>query len=175
MKENLVIRDTRAEETDRVLAFYPQAFPDEDLRPVVSSLLAEETDVLSLAAFDGTTVIAHVLFTLCGSGSGKTGGALLAPLGVIPGWQKKGLGTKIVRAGLKRLQEIGVMQVFVLGDPAYYSRFGFMPESLIKPPCPIPDEWAEAWQSLPLAEQKRLNAGQLSVPKPWQDPALWAP
>jgi putative acetyltransferase len=49
----------------------------------------------------------------------------LAPVGVIPGRQRQGLGAALVNHGLERCQELGIDLVVVLGDPAYYSRFGF--------------------------------------------------
>jgi putative acetyltransferase len=62
----------------------------------------------------------------------------------------------------------------VLGDPAYYARFGFRPERGVAPPFPIPEAWAEAWQGLALAPDAPAPQGRLTVPAPWADPALWA-
>ena len=68
-----------------------------------------------------------------------------------------------------------VRQVFVLGDPAYYRRFGFLPERQVLTPFPIPEHLADAWQSMLPAGGKRMAAGRLSVLEPWMEPALWAP
>jgi hypothetical protein len=43
-----------------------------------------------------------------------------------------------------------VGKVLVLGDPAYYGRFGFAKETAIQPPYPLPEAWDGAWQSLVL-------------------------
>ena len=173
--ESIAIRETVSGDAEQVLALYPQAFPEEELRPVVSALLGLGPEVLSLAGFDGAQVVGHVLFTLCGAqGQGRTG-ALLAPLGVLPSYQRRGLGTSLVRAGLDRLAARGVAQVFVLGDPAYYGRFGFAPERGVMAPYPLPEDWAGAWQSLRLAGRAPLAAGRLIVPAPWMEPALWGP
>ncbi|MEM8699183.1 MAG: N-acetyltransferase, partial [Pseudomonadota bacterium] len=75
--------------------------------------------------------------------------------------------------GVERLREIGTRQIFVLGDPAYYRRFGFRPEKAVTPPCPIPEDWAPAWQSLTLSDP--IAQGKLHVPAPWLTPAYWAP
>jgi putative acetyltransferase len=93
----------------------------------------------------------------------------------MPSLQRQGLGTSLVRAGLERLEKIGIKQVFVLGDPAYYQRFGFSPERQVLAPYTIPEEWADAWQSIPLAAGALLAAGRLSLPEPWMEPALWGP
>ena len=172
---NLVTRETAPDDVAQVLALYPQAFPEEELRPVVSGLLESGANVLSLAGFDGDALVAHVLFTICGSEQQEQTGALLGPLAVVPSHQRKGLGNAIVCTGLERLEEMGIRQVFVLGDPAYYGRFGFVPERQVLAPYPIPEEWAEAWQSVPLAARAPLAPGRLLLPKPWMDPVLWGP
>ena len=64
MTKKLVIRETTLGELVQVLALYPQAFPQEELRPVVSALLEEEPEILSLAAFDGGKLVAHDLYTI---------------------------------------------------------------------------------------------------------------
>lgn len=98
---------------------------------------------------------------------------MLGPLGVVPSHQRCGAGTALVREGLERLEKRGVRQVFVLGDPAYYGRFGFRAERDVKTPCSIPDKWADAWQSLTLGADGRLPDGSLQVLRPWRDAALW--
>lgn len=161
MTNQLVIRETTSGDITQVLALYPQVFPEEELRPVMSALLAEGPEVLSLAGFDGDALVAHVLFTICGAEEQDLTGALLGPLGVIPSHQRQRLGNLIARDGLERLEKRGVKQVFVLGDPAYYQRFGFSPERQVLGPYPNPEEWADAWQSMPLAARAPLAAGRL--------------
>ena len=170
-----MIRETATGDVEQVLALYPQAFPEEELRPVVTALLKTGADVLSLAGFDAQELVAHVLFTPCGTHGEDRGAALLAPLGVRPSSQRQGVGTSLVRAGLERLEKMEIRQVFVLGDPAYYQRFGFLPERQVLTPYPIPDDWADAWQSMLLPGGKPLAAGRLSVLEPWMEPALWGP
>jgi putative acetyltransferase len=53
----------------------------------------------------------------------------LAPMAVLPANQKAGIGTKLVRAGLKACKEQGVPAAIVLGHPDYYPKFGFRPAS----------------------------------------------
>ena len=101
--------------------------------------------------------------------------ALLGPLAVSPAWQRQGIGSAIVRAGLRRLADADVNRLYVLGDPAYYGRLGFLPEFLVEPPFPLPAEWDGAWQSQNVGEPTTPCAGKLSVPPPWLKPALWAP
>lgn len=169
----MIIRETTPEDLGQISDLYPQAFPDEPLTPLVSDLLEQGSAVLSLAAFDKNALVAHLLFTFCGTDTDDRSGALLGPLAVAPSHQRRGLGSALVRAGLERLEPVGVRQVFVLGDPAYYRRFGFTREGRVLAPYPIPDHWAEAWQSRSLGARSALSAGPLLLPEPWMQPDLW--
>jgi putative acetyltransferase len=53
----------------------------------------------------------------------------LAPLAVAEPWRRQGIGGNMVRAGLGNLSIRRETLVFVLGDPAYYTRFGFAGET----------------------------------------------
>ncbi|MEL6765990.1 MAG: N-acetyltransferase [Pseudomonadota bacterium] len=170
-----MILETCIDDTAALLALYRDVFPDEDLRPLVAALLALDRGCLSLVALESGTPVAHIAFTRCGTTPGESTGALLGPLAVAPGHQRQGRGTAILKSGLDLLAEQGVRQIFVLGDPGYYGRFGFRPETAVATPLPIPEDWASAWRSLTLAGRAPLPPGTLIVPKPWMDPALWAP
>lgn len=175
MSETVEIRESGQDDLDAIDNLYPDAFPEEDLLPLVSALLREPSGVLSLVAlFDGS-VVGHAIFTRCGVAERTDQVALLAPLAVATIWQRQGIGGKIVQAGLRRLKKAGLSKVFVLGDPDYYGRFGFEPETDIVPPYPLPQEWRGAWQGLTLRKTEPPLFGQLSVPKPWLRSSLWAP
>jgi putative acetyltransferase len=81
------------------------------------ALVAEQAGrVVGYAAFLRLTMTAHgVAVSAIG----------LAPLAVEPAWQRQGIGAALVREGLSRLKSAGERIAFVLGDPAYYARFGF--------------------------------------------------
>ena len=173
--EKIEIRESVPRDLAEIEKLYPDAFPDEDLLPLVKELLQETPIVLSLVATIGTSVVGHVIFTTCSVSGNSNKVALLGPLGVVTAWQKQGIGGAIIRAGLQRLETTGVIQVYVLGDPAYYGRLGFAPEADVTPPLPLPEEWRGAWQSINLAGTGAPTRGKLSVPQPWRQPALWAP
>ena len=172
-----VIREVGARELDAVLALYPKAFPDEDLRSLVTALATGTADTVSLAAFAGGEPVGHAVFTLFDGGASTHDGrgALLGPLGVHPAWQQRGIGTSLVRDGLSRLAASGVRQVFVLGDPGYYARHGFGAETRIRPPYELPGEWNGTWQSLALKGAAPLAGERIHLPVEWMDPALWRP
>jgi putative acetyltransferase len=174
MERELEIRESVAQDRVAIEALYPRAFADEDLLPLVGNLLADPGVTVSLVAILGSAVVGNIIFTKCSVDGCDTRAALLAPLAVDPTCQGKGIGSALVQAGLRRLQEDGISMVFVLGDPAYYSRFGFRSEPTVGTPYPLPTDWADAWQSLRLGDTVELVRGKLSVPEIWLDPALWS-
>jgi putative acetyltransferase len=60
---------------------------------------------------------------------GKVTGAALGPMAVLPEYQRKGVGSDLVRRGNERLKEEGCPFIIVLGHEDYYPRFGFKPAS----------------------------------------------
>ena len=175
MVENLEIRESSRDDWAAIESLYPEAFPDESLLPLVRDLLNDAAVAISLVGTIDTQLVGHVIFTKCGVIGLSVTAALLGPLAVAPGWQRQGIGRAIVRAGFQRLKDADVKRVFVLGDPAYYARLGFLPESLVEPPFPLPAQWKGAWQSQDLGDRTTPCAGKLSVPPQWLKPSLWTP
>ena len=173
MSDAIEVRISAPDDNAAIEALYPLAFPDEDLVPLVRELLAEPNSVLSLVAIRQDALVGHVAFTACGIAGRKDKAALLGPLAVSPSQQGQGTGSELVRTGLRTLEHAGVNEVYVLGDPEYYKRFGFQPNTAVKPPYRLPEEWRDAWQSLSLAGTS-LD-GKLTVPPLWQHRTLWAP
>jgi putative acetyltransferase len=167
------IRDAASSDIGTLEALYPLAFPDEDLLPIVRALHSMPNDALSLVAVVDSRIVGQLYFSRCGVGSAKC--ALLGPLAVLPERQREGVGTALVTAGLDRMKEKGATAACVLGDPAYYRRFGFRPDARIEPPYRLPEEWSEAWQSKYLGDADATCAGKLEVPAPWMQESLWLP
>lgn len=174
--EGIEIRESVSNDLASIEKLYPDAFPDEDLLPIVMKLLQETSVSLSLVAIIGSSLAGHIIFTKCNVDGFVHKVSLLGPLAVAPASQRLGIGIAIVRAGVQRLENDKVACVYVLGDPAYYGRFGFMPETEIDPPYSLPDEWNGAWQSLSLSDKGAPpGQGRLTVPQPWLQPKLWGP
>jgi putative acetyltransferase len=173
--QNFGVRDSVRADSAALEVLYPAAFPDEDLLPLLRELLPDLEVTTSLVGVIDSCIVAHVVFTRCFLEGSNTGVTLLAPLAVAPEWQRQGVGTSLVRAGLERMHAMDVGLVCVLGDPAYYSRLGFVPESEIDPPYQLPSEWQGAWQSQTLGDRAKPGAGKLSVPRQWQASSLWLP
>lgn len=78
---------------------------------------------LSLVMEKDEQLVGHVLFTK--AMVGKDTILCLAPLSVLPAVQREGIGSALVYEGHRRAIALGYMYSVVLGDPAYYGRFGY--------------------------------------------------
>lgn len=93
-----------------------------------------------------------------------------------PTVQRLGLGSLLVRSGLRILAESGVELAFVYGDPDYYGRFGFRPATPLGliAPQPIPAHYADAWMYLDIAPtQTNTRRGTVRCSTTLEDPAYW--
>jgi putative acetyltransferase len=94
--------------------------------------MAADLDAISRVASNNTELLGHILFSpLLVEVDGEAIAALaLAPLAVMPGRQKQGVGTALMEAGLAQARAEGWDAVVVLGHPEYYKRFGFSPDAM---------------------------------------------
>ncbi|MEW2250558.1 N-acetyltransferase [Streptomyces sp. NPDC006975] len=146
---------------------YLQAFGDHgrvvaDLVDTLRDTITPETG-LSLVAERDRKVVGHVMFTrsLLDAPRHLVDVQVLSPLAVMPELHKRGVGSALVRHGLRILTERAVPLVFLEGDPRYYSRFGFSPGGGLgfrKPSLRIPDG---AFQVLKLPEYEPWMTGTL--------------
>jgi putative acetyltransferase len=122
------VRPFTASDADAVFEVHRRAFGGrtEESR-VVRRLHDADTAVVSLVAVADDRVVGHVLFSpVTVDGQGASVELVgLAPVGVLPENQHGGVGSSLVRRGLDECREAGADAVVVLGDPEYYSRFGF--------------------------------------------------
>jgi len=172
--ENREIRCSAPSDVAALEGLYQRAFPGEDLVALVRELLGEPVKTLSLVAVIDSNLAGSIFFTRCAVDGATHNAALLGPLAVAPEWQRQGVGSALVRAGLQRLREEGISVVYVLGDPAYYGRLGFSAEQSVRTPYPLPAGWADAWQSQCLGNASLPKVGNLSLPELWLDRALWS-
>ena len=92
---------------------------------LVDRLRGDGDGVISLVAVEGGRIVGHVLFSRMSAPFRALG---LAPVSVAPDRQRSGIGSGLIRAGLARSARDGWQAVFVLGEPAFYRRFGFDPD-----------------------------------------------
>ena len=140
----LVIRAETPEDAAAIRNVNEEAFGSSSEADLVEKLRSRQAHTLSLVATDGDKVIGHILFSPVTIEAGNTSlGALgLGPMAVLPSYQRQGVGSQLVRAGLQECKRLGHEVVAVLGHPDYYPRFGFVPASTygIKCEYDVPDE-----------------------------------
>jgi putative acetyltransferase len=103
------------------------AFPTDAEAGLVDALRANGKATVSLVAETEGKVVGHVMFSPVSveSFSRCALGAGLAPLAVLPEYQRRGIGAKLVGSGIEICRAIEFGFVVVLGTPSYYRRFGF--------------------------------------------------
>jgi len=125
------IAETSETDLDVVMRIEREAFARDDEAQLVAALLRDPTaqPVISLLALEDERPVGHALFTkvaLAGSRP-NVASAILAPLAVLPAFQRQGVGRALIEHGAGVLAKSGVKLLFVLGEPAYYTRCGFVP------------------------------------------------
>jgi putative acetyltransferase len=125
------VRREGPEDVEAVRRVHEEAFGQRDEAEVVNRLRAREKTVVSLVAVRDDLVVGHILFSRVTIASAPRAfkAVGLAPLGVLPAYQRQGAGTLLVRAGIEACRKAGYGCVVVLGHPQYYPRFGFVSAS----------------------------------------------
>lgn len=95
---------------------------------------------LSLVALKNNKIVGYILFTKVKIGQYKE--LALAPLGVLPDEQRKGVGSRLIEEGHRIAKKLGYHYSIVLGSEQYYTKFGYVPAIKygIKAPFDVPDE-----------------------------------
>ncbi|MGH3090178.1 MAG: GNAT family N-acetyltransferase [Rubrobacteraceae bacterium] len=140
------------------------AFGRDDEAKLVEALRDGGFVRLSLVADADGEVVGHVLFSEV-SASGVSRSLALAPVAVVPGRQREGIGSSLIRAGIKTCADEGFDAIFLLGEPGYYSRFGFSAERAMGFDVPYPKEY---FMALELKEGVLGGAaGKVEYPPPF--------
>lgn len=121
------IREETSADLEGIQRIHQSAFDTAAEAHIVDLLRARGKAVISLVAEINAEIVGHILFSPVSIEPPDPGwNALgLAPVGVLPEWQQQGIGMALVNQGLERCRVLGIDLVIVLGDPAYYARFGF--------------------------------------------------
>jgi len=159
------LRPERPEDIPGIRAVHTAAFETPAEAGLIDALRATGAWIpaLSIVAVAEGRVVAHALFSriVLVTAGGEVPALALGPVGVLPASQKQGYGSAVIRDGLARRDD---QLVIVLGDPAYYRRFGFVPGASHG----ITGAWSsfgEAWQVLP--PSTGTPPGEARYPAPW--------
>ena len=140
----LTIRPETPEDVDSIRYVNEQAFGQENESKLIEKLRNHGVLTISLVAVQDGEIVGHIAFSpvVIESGLSSFEAIALAPMVVLPTYQRKGIGSQMVRAGLEECRRIGHEIIVVLGHPDYYPRFGFVPASTcgIKCEYDVPDE-----------------------------------
>jgi putative acetyltransferase len=104
---------------------------------IVKALRSADQLTISLVAEDEGQLIGQVTISPVTISDGSTGWYGLGPISVLPEKQQQGIGSQLMRQSLAELRKKGATGCVVVGDPAYYQRFGFQADRrLIYPDLP---------------------------------------
>lgn len=141
---NLIIRTETPRDFPKVYEVNSTAFGRSEEAQLVDRLRSGDTflDELSLVACIDNKIVGHILFTKIEivNNDRKNNSIALAPIAVLPRYQKKGIGSQLVKEGLKKAKDLGHKSVVVLGHERFYPKFGFSPAHKwnIKAPFNVP-------------------------------------
>jgi len=139
----IIVRTETPEDYAAVYRVNHLAFESEGEATLVEKLRAAAPH-LSLVAVKDQRVVGHIFFSpVTVESEDSSFEALgLGPMAVLPEYQNQGIGTQLVRQGLKECASLGHEIVFVVGHPNYYPRFGFTPANAKGIICefPVPDD-----------------------------------
>jgi len=157
----IVVRTEAPQDLPAIRRINELAFGRPNEAALVDALRHAACPFLSLVAVADTRAVGHILFTpvtIDGSDAISTGLGL-APMAVLPDHQRTGVGSQLVREGLRACVRQGYAVVVVLGHPAYYPRVGFVPAAGKGLRCeyPVPDEVFMVAELVPGALQGRTG------------------
>jgi putative acetyltransferase len=127
---NIIIRPE--EESDRIAihdltkrAFAPMPYAGGNEQDIVDLLRDRGALRVSLVAVHERDIVGHVAFSDAVAPDGTSGWYALGPVAVEPDLQRRGVGSLLIRSGIERLKLRRAAGCILVGNAAYYSRFGF--------------------------------------------------
>lgn len=130
---SVTVRPARASDVPAIDALFIASFPAPAEAALVRDLCVAGDMVLMMVAIDEAVseeaIVGVVAFSRMAVdvGGNPVPAVALAPVAVEAGYRRQGIAEAVINAGLERLEKEGVLLCFVLGDPAFYGRFGFDP------------------------------------------------
>lgn len=145
---NLHIRHERPQDIATITALTAAAFASQEHSShteqfIVNALRRSQQLTISLVAVLDEDIVGHVAASPVTISSGAQGWFGIGPISVWPDRQGQGIGSALMQAALAELQQLGAMGCVVLGDPGYYSRFGFAVHAGLELPG-VPPQYFQA-------------------------------
>ena len=130
MNQKFTIREEKAADIHTIsevtnAAFRTLQISNHTEHLIIHELRRQKALVLSLVAEQEGTIIGHIAFSPVNISNGAKNWLGLGPVSVLPEFQKKGVGSKLIREGLKRIKQFNAAGCCLVGHPDYYGRFGF--------------------------------------------------
>lgn len=142
---NILIRKEEEKDYKNIYEVNKLAFGQENESKLVEKIRKSNNFIpdLSLVADINNRIVGHILFSkikIIGSSIFET--IALAPMAVIPEFQRQGVGSELINRGMEKAKELGFNSIIVLGHKDYYPKFGFKRASEwnIKCSFEVPDE-----------------------------------
>ena len=132
-EDNVIVRGENgddAAERSSIHSINQAAFGSQEEADLVDELRSEGLVLASLVAEVPGRIVGHILFSRMSieTASGSVSAAALAPMAVLPDYQRRGVGGRLICNGLDLMRRQGERIVIVIGHPNYYPRFGFSSE-----------------------------------------------
>lgn len=150
-QDNLIIRKEIPADYDTVFKVIKEAFKNEEFSDQREQFLVRKLrnssafiPELSLVAVLDDEIVGHILLTKIKIKNGdiKTPSLSLAPVAVLPAYQKRGIGSKLIDVAHKKALNLGFTSIILIGHADYYPKFGYKKASTfgITLPFDAPDE-----------------------------------
>ncbi|HLG17930.1 MAG TPA: N-acetyltransferase [Blastocatellia bacterium] len=140
----MIVRHENAGDAAGIRRVNEMAFDTVVEAKLVDKLRERGMVTFSLVAIDVEQIVGHILFSpvTIESGGRQFPALGLGPMAVLPEFQNRGIGSRLVITGLDECRQAGHESVVVVGHPEYYPRFGFIPASRFGLRCEydVPDE-----------------------------------
>jgi putative acetyltransferase len=161
------IRRECAADIAGIRAVIEAAFGRSGEADLVDALRRADALVLSAVAATGARIVGHIALSAVSVHSEPSvlPALALAPVAVAPDRQHQGVGTALIRWALGECLRLGHEIVIVLGDAAYYRRFGFTSASRFNIACPFPAP-PETFMLLELAPDAAGRRGGTVIYRP---------
>lgn len=130
MPSEVVVRDETSADVAAihdvtVAAFATLEVSNQTEQHIIAALRAAGALTVSLVAEVDGRVVGHIAFSPVTLSDGSEGWFGLGPVAVLPDYQRQGIGTALIEAGLSRLEALGAQGCCLVGYPDFYRRFGF--------------------------------------------------